>query len=67
MLTKTCWLNSCSHIVRMCFNTNGLHLPVVTHIACARVDIFDHYEITVSWPVAERYGGKEVMGAGAWA
>jgi hypothetical protein len=21
---------------------------VVTHIACARVDIFDHYEITVS-------------------
>jgi hypothetical protein len=40
---------------------------VVTHIACATVDIFDHYEITVSWPVGERYGGKEVMGAGAWA
>jgi hypothetical protein len=40
---------------------------VVTHIACARDDIFDHYEITVSWPVGERYGGKEVMGAGAWA
>jgi hypothetical protein len=40
---------------------------VVTHIACARVDIFDHYEITVSWPVGERYGGKAVMCAGAWA
>jgi hypothetical protein len=25
-----------------------MHPIVVTHIACARVDIFDHYEITVS-------------------
>jgi hypothetical protein len=25
-----------------------IHMYVVTHIACARVDIFDHYEITVS-------------------
>jgi hypothetical protein len=37
---------------------------VVTHVACATVDIFDHYEITVSRPVVEHSGGKEVMGVG---
>jgi hypothetical protein len=39
-------------------------LFVVTHIACDRVDIFDNYEITVSCPAGEHYGGKEVMDAG---
>jgi hypothetical protein len=37
---------------------------VVTHIACARVDIFDQYEIIVCCPVVEHCGGKVVRGAG---
>jgi hypothetical protein len=51
--------------VRIVEGTAGKQLRnVVKHIACARVDVFDHYEITVSRPVREHYGGKGVMGAG---
>jgi hypothetical protein len=52
--------------IQLTVNVN-LDAYIVTHIACARVDISDRHEITVGQPVGEHYDGKEVMGAGAWA